>query len=290
MSESEGKGERLRVASCQFPVTGDIRRNASYIRRYLARAAEAGAHLLHTSEACLSGYANKDVPSFAGYDWGLLRQETARLRALTAELGLWLVLGSAHYLDEATKPTNCLYLINPRGEIADRYDKCMCTTGDQKAYSAGQRLVTVDLRGIRVGLAICYDICYPQIYAAYREMGVQVMLHSFYNAGDQGPNCLDVLNVRQVPTRCADNLMWAVCNNSARPYSHWASFVARPDATIAQQLRINQAGMLLHDFPDGLSEGGWLHNRIPMKLHPEEIMHYGQPSQHPRQLDPRAEP
>jgi len=280
----------LRVASCQFPVTGDIRRNAAYVRRYMRAAAAAGAHILHTSETCLSGYAGADFPTLDGYDWALLRKEMARLRSLAAKLGLWLVLGSTHYLDEETKPTNCLYLINPQGEIVDRYDKCMCTKGDQKAYSAGQHLVTANIHEVMVGLAICYDICYPQIYAAYREMGVTLMLHSFYNAGHKGPNCLDVLNVRQVPTRCADNGMWAVCNNSSRPYSHWASFVARPDATIAQQLRINQAGMLVHDFPDGLSEGGWLHNFMPMKVHPDEMMHYGEPSQHPRQLDPRAEP
>jgi predicted amidohydrolase len=280
----------LCVASCQFPVTGDIRRNAAYIRHYMRAAAAAGAQILHTSETCLSGYAGVDFPTLGGYDWALLRRETARLRSLAAKLHLWLVVGSTHYLDEETKPTNCLYLIDPQGEIVDRYDKCMCTTGDQKAYSAGQHLVTASLNGIPVGLAICYDICYPQIYAAYRELGVKLMLHSFYNAGDKGPNCLDVLNVRQVPTRCADNTMWAVCNNSSRPYSHWASFVARPDATIAQQLKINQAGMLVHNFPDGLSAGGWLHNHIPMKVHPEETMHYGEPSQHPRQLDPRAEP
>jgi predicted amidohydrolase len=290
MSTMNEKTPTLRVASCQFPVTGDIRRNAAYIRHYMRAAAVAGAQVLHTSETCLSGYAGADFPTLAGYDWALLRQETARLRSLAAKLRLWLVLGSTHYLDEQTKPTNCLYLINPQGEIVDRYDKCMCTKGDQKAYSAGQRLVAARLNGIQVGLAICYDICYPQIYAAYRELGVKLMLHSFYNAGDKGPNCLDVLNVRQVPTRCADNTMWAVCNNSSRPYSHWASFVARPDATIAQQLKINQAGILVHDFPDGLSAGGWLHNYIPTKVHPEETMHYGEPSQHPRQLDPRAEP
>ena len=116
------------------------------------------------------------------------------------------------------------------------------------------------------------------------------MLHSFYNAGARGRNCLDVLNVRQVPTRCADNLMWAVANNSSRPYSHWASFVARPDATIAQKLKINQAGMLVHDFPDGLSEGGWIHNQMPMKLAESESLHYGKPSRHLRQSDGQSEP
>jgi predicted amidohydrolase len=282
--------ERLRVASCQFPVTEDVARNAGYIRRYMRRAAEAGADLLHTSEACLSGYARVDFPSFEGYDWDRLRRETSRLREDARDLGIWLVLGSAHFLGRRTPPTNCLYLIDPRGEVVDRYDKCMCTRGDQKNYSAGQRLVTRTIRGVPIGLAICYDICYPQVYAAYREKGVKLMLHSFYNARGKAKNCLDVLNVRQVPTRCADNLLWAVANNSSHPYSHWASFVARPDATIAQQLKINQAGMLIHDFPDGLSEGGWIHNHIPMKLAKQEVLHFGRPSRHPRQRNGRAEP
>jgi predicted amidohydrolase len=282
--------EKLRVATCQFPVSGQIVDNANYIREFLHQAAAAGAHLLHTSEASLSGYAGVDLPAREDFDWNTLRRETAALRAEARALGLWLVLGSAHFLDERTKPTNCLYLIDPQGGIADRYDKCMCTGGDQRHYSAGNRLVTHDIRGIRIGLAICYDICWPQIYMAYREQGVTLMIHSFHNARGKGPNCLDVLNLRQVPTRCADNRLWAVANNSSQPYSHWGSFIARPDATIAQQLEINQPGMLIHDFPDGLSEGGWFHNQQPLKLHRDEIMTWGIPSQHPRQANGQAEP
>ena len=84
--------------------------------------------------------------------------------------------------------------------------------------------------------------------------------------------------------------MWAVANNSAHPYSHWGSFVERPDATITKQLPINRAGMLVHDFPDGLSEDGWLHNRIPMKLAEGERLHFGKPSNHQRQVNCRSEP
>ncbi len=281
---------KLRIASCQFPVSADIGRNASYVRRYLRAAAAAGAHLLHTSETCLSGYAGTDFMSLANFDWDRLRAETDRLRAMAAETGLWLVLGSTHLLDARTPPTNCLYLITPSGRIVDRYDKCMLTSSDRKAYSAGNRLVTRVIRGVKVGLAICYDVCYPQIYAAYREQKVKLMLHSFYNARHAGRNCLDVLNGRQVPTRCADNRLWAVANNSSQPYSHWGSFVARPDATIAQQLPMNRAGMLIHDFPDGLSEGGWLHNIRPMRLATGECLHLGRPSAHPRQRDGRSAP
>jgi predicted amidohydrolase len=202
---------------------------------------------------------------------------------------MWLVLGSAHYLDDRSKPTNCLYLIDPAGRIADRYDNCFLTRGDQLHYSAGGRLVTHEIRGVRIGLAICYDLCWPQLYIAYREKGATVMVHSFHNARQPGRNCLETLTVRQAPTRCADNRMWAVCNNSSQLYSEWASFIARPDATIPKQLRTNEPGMLVHDFPDGLSESGWFHNYHPMRKRDDEIMHLGSVVDHPRRSDGRSE-
>lgn len=282
--------EKLRIATCQFPVGPDIAANADYIANFMREAAQGGAHLVHTSEACLSGYAGVDIPNFDQFDWKLLRKKTSELRDESKALNLWLVLGSAHYLDEKTKPTNCLYLIDPEGRIGDRYDKSMCTGGDQQHYSAGNRLVTRDIRGVRIGLAICFDSCWPQIYAAYRERGVSVMVNSFHNGRGDAANCLDTLNVRQVPTRCADNRMWAVANNSSQPYSHWGSFVARPDATIAKQLPMNEPGMLIHDFPDGLSKGGWYHNFRPLKLRDDEPLTWGTPSDHPRQLEGQSEP
>jgi predicted amidohydrolase len=282
--------EKLRIATCQFPVSASVAENAKYIRDFMHQAAGEGANLLHTSEGSLAGYAGCEFPTFEKYNWDGLRKETADLRALARELKMWLVLGSAHFLDENTKPTNCLYLIDPEGKIVDRYDKCFCTKGDQNHYSAGNRLVTHEIRGVKVGLAICYDICWPQLYIAYRKQGVTVMIHSFSNARSKGPNCLDTLNVREVPTRCADNRMWAICNNSATPYSHWGSFVARPDATIPKQLDINQPGMLVHDFPDTLSQGGWYHNFKPMEMADNEIMTWGTPSNHPRQADGQSEP
>ena len=282
--------EKLRIATCQFPVSGSPAKIAKYVRDFMRQAAGEGANLLHTSEASLSGYPGTDLPSFDHYDWGALREETSGLRTLARELKMWLVLGSSHYLDENTKPTDCQYLIDPEGRIVNRYDKCFLTGGDQKYYSAGDRLVTHDIRGVRIGLAVCYDICWPQLYIAYRKKGVKVMIHSFSNAKSKGANCLDTLNVREVPTRCADNRMWAVCNNASNPYSHWGSFVARPDATIAKELPINQPGMLIHDYPDTLSAHGWYHNLKPMDMAEDTIMHWGTPSNSPRQRDGQSEP
>ena len=288
--EIPSAGEKLRIASCQFPVSADVAANAKYIQGFMHDAASEGAHLLHTSEACLTGYGGQDLPNFDKFDWVGLRKETSNLRSLAQELKIYLVLGSAHFLDEKTRPTNCVYLIAPDGTIADRYDKSFLTKHDQLAYTAGNRRVTCEIRGVKLGLAICYDICWPQLYIAYRELGVMVMLHSMYNAHDKGPTRLDTLNTYEVPTRCTDNRVWAVCNNSSRPYSHWGSFVARPDATIPKQLPINEPGMLTYDFPDTQPQGEYYFNLRPMGLRDDEIMSWGMVSQHPRRLDGRSEP
>ena len=78
--------EKLKLATCQFPVSGKIVENAKYIRDFLHQAADAGAHLLHTSEAALSGYPGVDIPSFQNFDWNTLRGETAALRKEAKEL------------------------------------------------------------------------------------------------------------------------------------------------------------------------------------------------------------
>ena len=116
------------------------------------------------------------------------------------------------------------------------------------------------------------------------------MLHSFYNAGGKEENCLDVLVERQVPTRCADNRMWAVANNFFSTLLSLGEFCCRPDATIAKRLTRNEAGMMVHEFPDTLSDKGWYHNFQPMRIRQDEPLTFGAASDHPRQADGTSKP
>jgi predicted amidohydrolase len=279
----------LRVASCQFPVCGDPRRNSGYIRHYMRAAADKGADVVHFSEAALSGYGGVDIADFHQYSWDALRAETRAIQSLAAELGIWVLLGSAHYLSGDDKPTNCLYIIDRSGRIVDRYDKSMLTQGDQRFYSAGDHLVTLTLGGIRCGLLICYDSCYPEMYNAYRHQGVELMFHSFYNARHKGPDILDEFIPAQIQCRAADNTMWVVANNSSARHSCWSTRIVRPDGSVAQRLRRHIPGLLYHDFPDPTLKG-WIHNRKVMRLAPDEVYHLGEPSSHPRASDRRSEP
>ncbi|MHC4361167.1 MAG: carbon-nitrogen hydrolase family protein, partial [Planctomycetota bacterium] len=113
----------LKVATCQFAVSGSIKRNASQIARFMQKAGKFNADIIHFPECALSGYVGTDFPSFAGFDWTFLSQETKRIMSLAEELKLWVVLGSVHESTKSDKPYNSLYLINPAGKIAGRYDK-----------------------------------------------------------------------------------------------------------------------------------------------------------------------
>ena len=142
--------EHLKVATCQFPVTGDLTQNAGYIKKYIKEAAQNHADIVHFSEAALTGYPPKDIPSFEHYDWDALRFETRQIMSLAKELGIWVILGSAHFVDEGIKPMNCLYIISDEGKIVGRYDKSMLTKPDAKFYTAGNHIEVVELKGYKL--------------------------------------------------------------------------------------------------------------------------------------------
>ena len=90
------KKGKLKVATCQFAVSVSIGRNSRQIQSYIRKAAKAGSDIVHFPECALSGYIGTDFSSFDGFDWQLLKEETAKITQLTGKLKLWVVLGSAH--------------------------------------------------------------------------------------------------------------------------------------------------------------------------------------------------
>ena len=83
---------KLKIATCQFPISAFVKKNARYIRRQIREAAQNGADLVHFSEAALPGYVGNDIPSFEKFDWETLRAETRRIMSLAADYKVWLIL------------------------------------------------------------------------------------------------------------------------------------------------------------------------------------------------------
>ena len=144
--------EKFKIATCQFPVTGDLQSNKKYIKEFIKEAASNGASIVHFSEAALTGYPPKDIPSFENYDWNALYNVTLEIMAMAKQFNIWVILGSAHFVADNEKPTNCLYIISNKGEIVDRYDKSMLTGGDQKYYTPGNHISAINIKGFECGL------------------------------------------------------------------------------------------------------------------------------------------
>ena len=236
----------LKVATSQFAVSSSIKRNSRTICELLRKAKKSKADIVHFSECALSGYVGTDFPNFDGYDWGLLREETEKIMALAAKLGLWVVLGSTHRLTGPNKPHNSLYVINPKGRIVDRYDKRFCTKGDLRRLTPGNRFAYFTINGVKCSLLICFDLRFPEIYRDLYKQKVNCIFQSFYNARQKGPSVHTHIMRQTIQCRAATNYFWISMANASGYYSPYPSCFIQPDGKIARQLRANRAGLMVN--------------------------------------------
>ncbi|MBI1182478.1 MAG: carbon-nitrogen hydrolase family protein [Alphaproteobacteria bacterium] len=105
-------------------------------------------------------------------------------RGLAHELGIWLHTGSLPIRLSDTKIANRSFLIDPAGKIRATYDKIHMfdvdlpngeTYRESKNYQPGGRAVVADLPWGRLGLSICYDLRFPQLYRTLAKAGADFL-------------------------------------------------------------------------------------------------------------------
>ncbi|HPE19930.1 MAG TPA: nitrilase-related carbon-nitrogen hydrolase [Candidatus Mcinerneyibacteriales bacterium] len=71
------------------------------------------------------------------------------------------------------KVVNTLSVFGPDGEIAAVYSKIhlFSLTGEEKIFEAGSTPALVEIRGMKFGLAVCYDLRFPELFRFYRSRG-----------------------------------------------------------------------------------------------------------------------
>lgn len=236
---------QLRVATCQFPVSGELSKNAEWIRRQMREAHDKHANIVHFSELAFSGYAGVDRPDMSDYDWELHSRELDSILSLAKQLKLWVILGCAHQLSGDHKPHNSLYVISDAGKVIDRYDKRFCTSGDLKYYSPGGHFVTFEIDEVRCGLLICYDIRFPELYRQYSKLETQVIFHSFHNARQKPGSIHPKIMPPTAQARAATNGMYISVNNSSAARS-WPSIFVTPDGLIESRLETDKPGVMVN--------------------------------------------
>ena len=180
INTSEGAGTgRLRIASCQFPVSANIISNFRYIEAQMVEAKLKKADVVHFPECALSGYPGTDMETLDNFNWTQLHQMTDSVMATAKKLKVWVILGTLHKLSGVNKPHNSLYVISPEGKITDRYDKRFCTSTDLRYCSPGDHFVTFSINDVKCGLLICYDIRFPELYREYKKLDCDMIFQSF---------------------------------------------------------------------------------------------------------------
>jgi predicted amidohydrolase len=169
----------VRIATTQPAGSADARNNGRTARALMRRAATEQARLIHFPEGFLSGYAKEQIADWDDVDWSAVRDELDKVAELAAELGLWVVLGSAHPLTPPHRPHNSLYVLSDQGRVVARYDKRFCSNTEiTRFYSPGFEPVVFDVDGYRFGCAICIEVNFPQLFAEYERLGVDCLLLS----------------------------------------------------------------------------------------------------------------
>jgi len=236
----------VKIATCQFPVSNSISRNAATIRKLMRQARQSHADLAHFPECALTGYAGVDRESPDDIDWDELQEQTEEIMRLAAALRLWVVLGSTHRLTSPHKPHNCLYLIDTQGQLVDRYDKRFCTESDLKHYCPGDHFVTFDINGVRCSLLICFDLRLPELYRQLLRRRVQCVIQSFYNARQQGPSVHTHIMRQTMQANAANNGFWVSMANASGYYAPYSSCFIQPDGLIVSQIPRHRTGLIVN--------------------------------------------
>jgi predicted amidohydrolase len=178
----------LRVGAVQMRSSDDLDHNLATTRRLVDEAAADGAKLVVLPE-CFSflgrGEGDKlriaeafpsDGPIFS------------TIRELATKHGIWIVGGGTpERIESDPKRTfNTAIVVDPSGALAARYRKIHlfdvdipggATLRESDATAAGDELVVVDIGGAPVGISICYDVRFPELYRCLvKDRGAQVLL------------------------------------------------------------------------------------------------------------------
>ncbi|PJK18210.1 carbon-nitrogen hydrolase family protein [Mycolicibacterium goodii] len=163
---------------CQFAPTDDPVANASSIVAFAEQAAMEGSRLLLTPEASMIRFGDSAEP-VAPHAQPLDGQFVTDLAAASAEFDITIVAG-AYTPGSADRAVNTLVAVQG-GKLIGHYDKLHLYDAfdyaeSNKVQPGKNSPVTIDVDGIRFGLATCYDLRFPEIFRVLVDAGADAFL------------------------------------------------------------------------------------------------------------------
>ena len=169
----------FKAACVQLNSGNDLAANLRAAETAIRSAAASGAQLIMLPEyaAMMDGSGRvmrENSPAEDGHP------ALDRFRVLARETKAWLLVGSLTIKVDDERMVNRSYLLSATGEIAARYDKihmfdCTLPSGkvirESSAYRPGEAAVIAPTPWGPLGMTICYDLRFPQLYRALAQAG-----------------------------------------------------------------------------------------------------------------------
>jgi predicted amidohydrolase len=201
----------VRIALSQLTTGSDPKKNLRLIEEWTARAAEAGARVVVFPEASMACFGTPLAAVAEPLDgpWANAVRDIAKAADIVVVAGMFTPASDG-------RVTNTLLATGPGVEAA--YDKIHLYDAfgyaESDSVAAGSRIVTIDVDGVRLGLATCYDVRFPELFRAQADAGaVATLLAASWGAG---PGKLDQWELL-VRARALDATVWVAAVDQADP-------------------------------------------------------------------------
>ena len=161
-------------------------------------------------------------------------EEEAFCRA-ARELGIWLVPGSM-YEKCGSAVFNTTPVINPVGEVVDRYRKIYPFLPYERGVTAGDQFVLFDVPAVgRFGVSICYDIWFPETTRALAWLGAEVIIHPTKTDTIDRQDELSIVRASAVMNQC-----YVVDVNSAGTQGVGRSIIVGPEGETIHESSVEE--------------------------------------------------
>ena len=161
----------MKVACIQLSSGEDYNKNFKDIVKYIYQAIANKADLIITPET--SSLMSADKNNLFKYSYEMKNDPIVKkVKIIAKTKKKWILLGSM-CIKEKSKLRNRSILIGPKGKINTYYDKINMFDvkvskkeqhKESKVFKAGKKLVSAKLPWGNIGLSICYDLRFPELY------------------------------------------------------------------------------------------------------------------------------
>jgi predicted amidohydrolase len=174
------------AAVVQLNSQDDVALNLARMRHWVGAAAAAGAKLVTLPENfAFMGEEARKRELAERLDGAFPGPILSALSEVATEHGVWVLGGGMpEKSDDPARPYNTSVLVDPKGTIVTTYRKVHLfdvslpdgtSHRESQATMAGGEAVTTEVLGVRVGLTICYDVRFPELYRKLVDQGSRIV-------------------------------------------------------------------------------------------------------------------